>query len=109
MAALQKDTSRMISLLDHWYFHIPNYLLAILMYMVLGRLFLSFLFQPNSQNLLFRSFVTITDPVVASVRTITPAIAPHGMVLLFSFFWIFVVRVVFFIVMAANALIPAFG
>jgi len=96
-------------LIDQWYFHLPNYLLAILMYMALGRFFLSFLFPPEATNVLYRAVVTITDPVVKPVRALTPALAPQPVVLLFAFFWMFVARVAFFIVMAANNLIPALG
>ncbi len=96
----------MTALLDHWIFHVPNYLLAILMYMALGRFVLSFLFPRNAPNVLFRAFVTITEPAVRPVRFITPAAVPHRIVLLFTFLWIFLLRVAFFMVMAANNLIP---
>lgn len=93
-------------LLTYWYFHIPNYLLAILMYMALGRLVLSFFFSAGSTNVIYKSFCVITDPVVIPVRAITPLIAPHQLVLLFTFFWMFLIRVVFAMVMTANDLIP---
>lgn len=96
----------MTALIDHWTFHVPNYLLAILMYMALGRFVLSLLFPADAPNVLFRAFVAITEPAVRPVRFITPAAVPHGVVLLFTFFWIFLLRVGFFMVMAANGLIP---
>ncbi|MEM1046576.1 MAG: YggT family protein [Pseudomonadota bacterium] len=92
--------------LDHWTFNVPNYLLAILMYMALGRFVLSFLFPADAPNLILRAFVSITEPAVRPVRFITPAAVPHRIVLLFTFLWIFLLRVGFFMAMAANDLIP---
>lgn len=96
-------------LLQYWYFHVPNYLLAIAMYMALGRFVLSFFFPPDSTNVIFRAFVTLTEPVVRIVRVVTPILVPHMLVLLFSFFWVFVARIVFYMFMAANGLTPPLG
>lgn len=76
---------------------LPNYLLAALMYTLLGRFILSFLFPPDSRNYIFRAFVRLTDPIVALVRPITPAAVPHLLLLVFAAIWMLVLRIVFII------------
>lgn len=76
---------------------LPNYLLAALMYTLLGRFILSFLFPPDSRNYIFRAFVRLTDPIVALVRPITPAAVPHLVLLVFAAIWMLVLRIVFII------------
>ena len=76
---------------------IPNYLLAALMYTLLGRFVLSFLFPADSRNYIFRAFVRLTDPVLALVRLITPAAVPHPVLLIFAAIWMLVLRIVFII------------
>jgi len=77
-----------------WYFQIPNYIVAVLMYSMIGRFILSFLFLPDSRNYIFRAFVRLTNPVVAVVRAITPLAVPPRIVLLFSVLWLLVLRFV---------------
>ena len=50
-----------------WYFHLPNFVLAALMYTLLGRAILGVIVGPqNSSNYIWRFFCRITDPVVAA-------------------------------------------
>ena len=44
------------SLVTHWYFHLPNFVLAALMYTLLGRVLLGFLLDPDSPNYIWRFF-----------------------------------------------------
>ena len=62
-------------LLTHWYFHLPNFVLAALMYTLLGRALLGLIVDGNSQNYIWRFFCRITDPVVAAVAVVTPKAA----------------------------------
>ena len=55
------------SLLTFWYFHLPNFVLAALMYTLLGRAMLGLFVEPDSPNYIWRFFCRITDPVVAAV------------------------------------------
>ena len=80
------------SFLTGWYFHVPNYVLAVLMYTLIGRFALSFFFPAGSTNPIFRSFVWITEPAVRLVRFITPRIVPHIGVLVFAAVWTMVLR-----------------
>jgi hypothetical protein len=50
-------------LLTHWYFQVPNFVLAALMYTLLGRALLGLMVQPDSSNYIWRAFCKLTDPV----------------------------------------------
>lgn len=81
---------------------IPNYVLAALMYTLIARFILSFLFAPDSRNYIFRAFVKLTDPVLAIIRPITPAAVPHMVLLLFAAIWMLVLRVVLIVSLAST-------
>ena len=90
----------------YWYFHLPNYALAILMYMMLGRLVLSFFFSASSDSVIWRAFVRITDPVVKSVEMVTPRITPPAVVLVFATIWLLLARFVFLSTLLNLGLAP---
>lgn len=94
-------------LLSQWAFHVPNMVLACLMYLILGRLALSFLIAPSEGNLLSSGLAALTDPVVRLVRFVTPSIVPARILWLFTALWLFILRVVFFVTMTINGLVPA--
>jgi len=88
----------------YWYFHVPNFALAALMYTLLGRVLLLLIVDPDSTNYIWRFFCRITDPVVAVVAAITPKAAPPVVLWLFGFVWLFWLRVLLlnlFLVLAA--------
>jgi YggT family protein len=93
--------------LSYWYYYLPDYVLAVLMYTVLGRIALSLLIDPESQNYIWRFFCGVTDPVVAAVGHVTPKAAPPVIVWLFSFVWLFWLRFILRVAYAASGLIPA--
>ena len=80
-------------LLTFWYFHLPNYVLAVLMYTLLGRVLLGLIVEPDSQNYIWRFFCRITDPVVALVSLVTPKAAIPVVVWLFGVVWLFWLRI----------------
>ena len=90
----------------YWYFHLPNYALAALMYTCLGRLLLSFMFPPDSRNYIWRAFVRLTDPVLRAVRLITPASVPHLIVLVFATLWLLLARMGLFALLFGLGLAP---
>jgi uncharacterized protein YggT (Ycf19 family) len=92
--------------LAHWYFHIPNFVLAAVMYTLMGRIALGLFVPADWDNYIFRAFVRITDPVVAIVRLVTPQILPLQIVMLFGVLWLLVVRILFFIIMNNAGLAP---
>jgi hypothetical protein len=81
------------SLWAHWYFHLPNFVLAALMYTLLGRVLLGLIVGTDSQNYIWRFFCRITDPVVAAVGFLTPREAVPVVVWLFGVVWLFWLRV----------------
>lgn len=97
----------MSSFWSYWYFHIPNFVLAAIMYTVIGRLLLGLFVQENWDNFIWRGFKRITDPVVKLVRAMTPAALPHPVVLAFTALWLMAVRVAFLITLLQLGLGPA--
>jgi uncharacterized protein YggT (Ycf19 family) len=94
-------------ILQYWYFHLPNFILAALMYTLLGRLLLSFFAPPDWKNYIWRFFVRFTEPVLRIVRTVTPAGVPDIVTLIFAILWLMLLRVLFFMVMGGFGLLPA--
>ena len=82
-----------IPVLSYWYYHLPNFLLAALMYTLLGRVFLLLFLDPSSSNYIWRFFCRVTDPFVAVVASVTPKDAVPVVVWLFGFVWLFWLRV----------------
>jgi YggT family protein len=94
------------SLLSHWYFHLPNFVLAALMYTLLGRALLGLIVQPDSSNYIWRFFCRITDPVVAAVSVVTPRAAAPVVMWLFGVVWLFWLRVALLFVFVALGASP---
>jgi YggT family protein len=82
------------SFLTYWCFHLPNFVLAALMYTLLGRAMLGLFVDADSSNYVWRFFCRITDPVVAAVSVVTPKAVAPVVVWLFGFVWLFWLRVV---------------
>jgi len=91
---------------SYWYFHIPNYAFAILIYTMFGRFMLSFILQPDSKNYIFRWFVRLTDWFVRPVALITPRAMPRILLPPIAAFWLIVLRVGFFVAMFYAGLAP---
>jgi hypothetical protein len=79
--------------LTHWYYHLPNFVLAALMYTLLGRVLLGLFVEPDSDNYIWRFFCRVTDPVVAVIAFVTPRAAAPVIVWLFGVVWLFWLRV----------------
>ncbi len=99
----------MNSFWSNLHFHIPNFILAALMYTVLGRMALSAFVPGNWNNYIFKAFVRMTDPVVNTVRVITPSILPQPAVLVFSFLWLLALRFAFGATLFKLGLLPSAG
>jgi uncharacterized protein YggT (Ycf19 family) len=98
-----------MSFWSYWYFHIPNFILAAIMYTVIGRLALSFFVAEHWDNFIWRGFKRITDPAVGVVRAITPAVLPLPVVLAFTALWLMAIRVAYLIVLLRLGLAPVAG
>jgi YggT family protein len=77
----------------YWYFNLPNFVLAALMYTLLGRTLLALIVQPEDNNYIWRAFCRLTDPVVAVVAAVTPKAAADVVLWLFGVVWLFWLRV----------------
>ena len=90
----------------YWYYALPNYVLAALMYSLLARFLLSLFLAPDSPNYIFRFLVRITNPVLAVFGFLTPRAVPPAVLVLFSVVWLLMLRFVFFVAMASAGLAP---
>ena len=81
------------SILGLWYFHLPNFILAALMYTLFGRALLGLIVQPDSSNYIWRFFCLLTDPIVAVVALVTPRAVAPVVLWLFGVVWLFWLRV----------------
>ena len=97
------------SLLSHWYFHLPNFILAALMYTLIGRVLLGLVVPPDSTNYIWRFFCRITDPFAALVATVTPRVAPPVLIWLFAVVWLFWLRVLLLFGLVGAGLAPRLG
>ena len=97
------------SIFTHWYFHLPNFVLAALMYTLLGRAALGLFLDPDSPNYIWRFFCRVTDPVVAAVALVTPKAAAPVIVWLFGVVWLFWLRVALLYLFLALGLFPRAG
>jgi len=98
-----------IQLLPFWYFHLPNYVLAALVYTLMGRFLLEMMAPAGWNNYILRAFVTVTDPVVKVVRFITPHAIALPLVLVFGALWLMLLRVALFLAMARYGVAPTIG
>ena len=81
------------TILSSWLFLAPNFILAALMYTLLGRVLLGLVVPPESPNYIWRFFVRVTDPFVALISFVTPKAAVPVVVWLFGVVWLFWLRV----------------
>ncbi|MFL9827924.1 hypothetical protein [Rhodoplanes sp. SY1] len=79
--------------LGSWLLFVPNFILAALMYTLLGRAILGIVVGTDSTNYIWRFFCRVTDPVVAVVARVTPKAAAPVIVWLFGVVWLFWLRV----------------
>lgn len=98
-----------IPILSFWYYHLPNFALAALMYTLLGRVLLSMILDADSQNYIWRFFCRITDPVVAVVAALSPKATAPIVLWLFGFVWLFWLRVLLLNVFLALGAVPRLG
>ena len=80
-------------LLASWLYLAPNFILAALMYTLLGRALLGLFVPPDSPNYIWRFFCRVTDPVVALVALVTPKAAVPVVIWLMGVVWLFWLRV----------------
>ncbi|MGA8157630.1 MAG: hypothetical protein WB822_15765 [Rhodoplanes sp.] len=95
------------SVLAIWSFQLPNFVLAMLMYTLLGRALLGLIVGPDSSNYIWRFFCRITDPFVALIAYVTPKAAAPVVIWLLGVVWLFWLRVaLLYIFLLAGAFQP---
>src|SRR5262245_11270031 len=97
------------SILTSWYFQLPNFILAALMYTLLGRALLGLFVESDSQNYIWRFFCRLTDPVVYAVALVTPRAAPPVVIWLFGVVWLFWLRVGLLYIFLFMGAVPRAG
>jgi hypothetical protein len=97
---------RMNGFWSYWYFHIPNFILAAIMYTLLGRLALGLFVPENRDNFIWRGFKLITDPVLKLVRFVTPNTLTGLVVIVFGVLWIMLIRLVYLVALINYGLAP---
>lgn len=90
------------SFFTHWYFHLPNLVLAALLYTLIGRFLLELFFSKRPDAVILRVFRSVTDPVLKAVRVITPATIPNGVVIVFAVVWLMGLRMFLYLTMLAG-------
>jgi YggT family protein len=70
------------SLITHWYFHLPDFILAAAIYTLIGRYLLSPFFVADSDRVVMRVFRNVTDPILKAVALVTPKIVPGGLLII---------------------------
>ena len=97
------------SFFAHWYFHFPNLPMAALIYTLAGRYILELLFQKRQDVVILRVFRSVTDPILNTVRLVTPAIVPNGLVIVFAATWLMALRLGWFLTCVAAGMRPSVG
>jgi len=78
--------------LSYWYFLLPSWLLAALIYLLFGRLILAAALRVD--NPLMRVLAVLTNPVVKPVAAITPRVVPLPLVMMFAIMWLLSARII---------------
>lgn len=95
--------------LTHWYFHVPNLIMAALIYSLIARYVLELFFAKQQDAVILRVFRGVTTPVVKLVRWVTPAIVPDGVVIIFAIVWLMGGRLAWFLTCVAAGMRPSIG
>jgi hypothetical protein len=79
------------SFLSYWYLQLPSLLLAVFIYLLLVRLVVEPVLRTDSA--VVRVLAAMTNPVVKTVRAITPRVVPSALVVVFAIMWLLSLRV----------------
>jgi len=90
----------------YWYYNVPNYLAAAVMYTLLARFFLQFVVPPQWPNYIWQWFVRMTNWAVAATRFITPSSVSWIWLPLYGAIWLFFLRLAFTVAMTRLGLAP---
>jgi hypothetical protein len=88
------------SLFAPWYYHVPNLILAALIWLLIGRFVLALVL--GRSNAVVRLLEAVTNPVLTAVGTITPRLVPAGLVIVFAIAWLLAARIALFVAVSAT-------
>ncbi len=89
------------SFATYWWFHVPNLLMAAMIYTLIGRYLLELFFAKKPDAVILKVFRRVTDPFVKLVRLVTPAVVPNGLIVVFSVAWLMAARMLWFLTAVA--------
>jgi uncharacterized protein YggT (Ycf19 family) len=92
--------------LSHLPFWLTNYGLAMVAWTCIGRFMLSVFVAEGSRNYIWRAFVAISAPAMACARAISPRAVGLPLLPLVAAFWLFLLRVIIFIVLFHAGMVP---
>jgi len=95
------------SLFAPWYYHVPNLILAALIWLLIGRLVLSLLLGRG--NAVVRLLEVVTSPVLGAVGAITPRLVPAGLVIVCAIAWLLAARIALFVAVSATGVRLSMG
>lgn len=95
----------------YWYFHVPNLILAALIYTIVGYYALAVLFGyfGRKDAVILKVFESVSRPVLATVRFFTPAVVPNGLVAIFAVGWLMALRMFWLLTCVAAGMRPQIG
>jgi hypothetical protein len=97
------------SFFAHWYFHLPNLILAAMIYSLIGRYLLEVLLARRPDAVILSVFRNVTRPVVGAIRWVTPRIVPDGLVIVLAICWLMAARMFWFLTCVAAGMRPSIG
>jgi len=97
------------SFLAHWYFHVPNLVMAALVWLLVGRLLLAPILSRYGESIAGRVLRGLTDPVLRVVGAVTPRVVPAALVVVFAIVWLTAARLVLFAAVTATGVRLALG
>ncbi|HAE48290.1 MAG: YggT family protein [Tistrella sp.] len=90
----------------YWAYNLPNYVLSLLIYTLIGRALLSAFIRPGDPNYIWRFFCRITDPVLRLTAPLTPRFVLPGLRPLVAAGYLWILRIIFWLVMYNLGLAP---
>jgi uncharacterized protein YggT (Ycf19 family) len=88
------------NLLAHWYYHVPDLILAALLWLLTLRLVL-LLLPSRGDNSAMHFLRAVTEPIVKVVGFVTPQLVPAAVVVLFAAAWLLAARIALFLAVSA--------
>ena len=95
--------------LAHWYYHVPSLILAVLIWLLIGRLILSLARRGGGGASGVRLLDAVTHPVVKAVAAITPRTVPAALVIVFAVVWLLAARIALFVAVSATGVRLSMG